>query len=308
MEAFELTYRNGVSVYNDALGRMIVSGASLSFSVEKTLFCGQCFRWTKSGDNEFFGIVYGIPLKIVQACPQKVVIENTAGIIEPELAARLAGYFDLETDYNKLEEELSKKDSVLEQTISVAKGIRILRQELFETVISFIISQNNNIPRIKKCIELLCRNYGKKLLYGDELYAFPSAESLAAADAAELQKSCRVGYRADFIVRTAKLFAENGELFKSLYELPEKEQTEQLLEFPGVGPKVANCILLFAGLSKSAFPVDVWVERLMGELYGITGKSRTELEKYGRAYFGENAGIAQQYLFYYIRSREGLHG
>lgn len=262
----------------------------ITSSLDKTFNCGQCFRWSRDGDK-FIGIVNG-SLWTAYESNDKLIVETTGNDTKEDIER----YFDLATDYDKINQKLIEKgDNVINNAIALADGIRILNQDIFETLISFIISQNNNIPRIKKCIEKICEQYGAIIYVGEgnrKYYSFPTPEALAKADPCELQEVCRVGYRANFIVESSKRFIKEG-----ISDISELEK------YSGVGPKVANCISLFSGLSRNAFPVDVWVERMLKELYGLN-MTRPNMEKWGKEYFGEYAGIAQQYLFYYIRERK----
>ncbi len=281
----------------DGCDTYVYQDPSLLFSPEKTFDCGQCFRWEPVGDS-YEGVVSGKKL-LVSGSDGIINVKVLAGAANCSFASYLGNYFDIGFDYSAATSSLTLKDPVLRKACECSKGIRLLRQDVFETVISFIISANNNIPRIKKCIDNICRIYGK--LISDDCFAFPEPSALAAADPDELQKVCRVGYRSPYIVETARRFADGSVNADELLALSPKDSEILILSLPGVGPKVLNCIMLFTGLDRSSFPVDVWVERMMVDLYGLSGMTRNQLEKYGREYFGESAGLAQQYLFYYIR-------
>lgn len=286
----------------DGVDTYTVSFPGLLFSADKTFDCGQCFRWKKNDDNSWEAVVKGRLLRC-EGADDVISIKCLEGDCGDGFSAILDDYFDIGTDYGALTSELSIKDDVMSKACEVSSGIRLLKQDLFETVISFIVSANNNIPRIKKCIENICMSYGEKIT--DLYYAFPTPEALSSADPADLTKYCRVGYRGPYIAETAKIFAEGSISLDMLNAESHEDQLKKFLSLPGVGPKVLNCIMLFSGIDRTAFPVDVWVERMMDELYGIKLPDRNRLEKYGKEYFGENAGLAQQYLFYYIRN---IHG
>ena len=178
-------------------------------------------------------------------------------------------YFDLARDYGEIKKELSK-DPILEEAIKFGEGIRILNQEPFETTISFIISANNQIPRIKKSIELISKEYGNFIgTYKEkEYFSFPKAEILANADEKELEENCKVGYRAKYIINTSKMINEKEiDIIVQLYRIYTKEAKEILMKLPGVGPKVSDCVLLFAFNKNDAFPVDIWVKRVMEHFY-----------------------------------------
>jgi len=286
----------------NGLNEYTISDESFAFSPEKTFECGQCFRFNRTASGSYEGVLDGrlVSVSGKNGYAKVTVIEGPCDL---DFSGYLDSFFDVSTDYSKLSSELSAKDDVMKEAVTASFGIRLLRQDFFETVISFIVSANNNIPRIKKCIESICLNYGKNI--GGKAFAFPVAETLSKVSGEELAKVCRVGYRGPYIANTARLFAEGKADFEKIKALSLSDKYKTVLSFPGVGPKVLNCIMLFSGLDRSAFPVDVWVERMMNELYGLKDTDRNKLEKYGKEYFGDNAGLAQQYLFYYIRQ---IHG
>ncbi len=250
-----------------------------------TLDCGQCFRWSPTDDGRWHGVVNG---KSVFA-----VIKDECLYIEgdsDELFWRR--YFDLDRDYKTICERLTN-DKWLNKAISAYPGIRILAQDPWEALCSFIISQNNNIPRIKGIIARLCTLFGQDT--GDGNFSFPSAEVLAdktVEDLAEL----RAGFRAKYIIDAATKVASGEVDVKQIALLPIEEARQQLQKINGVGPKVAECTLLYGFGRVEAFPVDVWVRRIMSELYpdGLPGVTDGV------------EGIAQQFLFHWRRNVENL--
>ena len=303
MEQTVFSRKDGTKAYLKD-GVFTVEGGDLLFSAYKTFDCGQCFRWERLPDGSFEGVVRGRVLSLREN-ENGFSVLDVFGSVDVHLAEFLVNYFDLQTSYSACNETISRDDNVAAKAVEAGRGIRLLRQELFETVISFIISANNNIPRIKKCIARLCALCGEKLgtRCGKDYYAFPESESILAFSPDEIQELAGVGYRAPFIRQTASLFAEGTYSLKKLLDCGSPESLNKaLLALPGVGEKVAGCVTLFAGLDRGAFPVDVWVERMCRELYGLDGLTRTALEKEMKSRFGENSGLAQQYLFYYIRS------
>ena len=188
-------------------------------------------------------------------------------------------------------------------------GIRILNQDRWETIISFIISQNNNIPRIKGCIESLCRNFGEYAgsYRGEEYYSMPAPQVLAALDIEDLAP-VRLGYRAKYIIETSKKIVADGgvEFLDSAFDENSSgdEVYEYLTGLCGVGPKVANCIMLFCMQQYDSFPVDVWVKRVMNRLYGFDESDIKGMKNFAADKYMNLGGFAQQYLFYYIRSLE----
>ena len=216
-------------------------------------------------------------------------------------------YFDLDRDYEDIKNKLSNVDDNLKNSIRYGSGIRILNQDLWETIISFIISANNNIPRIKGIIERISLNYGKKIVWnGREYFCFPTPEELSKASVSDLRK-LGLGFRDVRVYETTKIINENKKILQELKN--EKDVNvlkERLLEFPGVGPKVADCIMLFSVLKRlEVFPIDVWVRRVMNDLYirneDETKVNKREIEKLAKEKYGNLAGIAQQYLFYWRR-------
>ena len=327
------------------------------FNLDHIFDCGQCFRWNKEPNGSYTGIAMG----------RKVNMQFTAGL-DSESSREAAGaltitpcteqefreiwrpYLDLDRDYGKIKETLCADDPIMRKAADFGYGIRLLDQDLWETIVSFIISQNNNIPRIKGCIERLCAAAGEPISGGAEdgdagnfgdpgraaagakdgdagnsgdpgraaagakdgdagnsgnpgraaagairseapAYEIPGPEALARLGEADLAE-VRLGYRSRYLMETARSVCEQG--------LPENE--EQLLELCGIGPRVANCILLFGMKKYDSFPIDVWVRRVMHELYGLDENNKKQMAAFAREKFGDLGGFAQQYLFYYMRS------
>ena len=290
------------------------------FNLDHIFDCGQCFRWSRQPDGSYTGIAMGKPvnvsLKKVPAGEGRTLLEHGEGSLRLDLVIDNCSaddfekiwrsYLDLDRDYGAIKATLSESDEVMAKAISGGEGIRILRQELWETMVSYIISQNNNIPRIKGCIENLARLFGESAgeYGGVEYYNVPSPEVMAELTAEDLAP-VRLGYRAPYLVETAKQVVAKGGMDVVAAELaaavtPE-EACEYLRGFQGVGPKVASCIALFGLGRLEAFPIDVWVRRVMNRLYGIDEKDIKGMNAYAAEHFGANGGIAQQYLFYYIR-------
>ena len=194
----------------------------------------------------------------------------------------------------------------MEKSIKYGQGIRLLNQDLWETLISFIISANNNIPRIQKIIKRLSKNFGKKIIFeNNEYYTFPTAQELKDVSI-EKYRELGLGFRDKRIYETTQIILENKVNLQELENNPNTlEVRETLLTLPGVGPKVADCILLFSDLKRlEVFPIDVWVNRVMNELYihGDENKiSKKQIEQIAKEKFGNLAGLAQQYLFYWRR-------
>ena len=274
-----------------------------SFEPKHIFDCGQCFRWNKQEDGSYTGVVQNYVLNVKKEKGR--VIFN--GIGEESIEEICTEYFDLNRDYEEIKRSLSKVDMYLKESISYGQGIRILNQDLWETIISFIISANNNIPRIKGIIERLSKAYGNKIEWrGKEYYTFPTIEQFSKADIKDL-RALGLGFRDKYIYQTTKQIV-NGEI--NLQALHEESDTQKirkaLLSLLGVGPKVADCILLFSTLKRfDVFPIDVWVRRVMNDLYiqddDENKVSKRKIEDLARQKYGNLEGIAQQYLFYWKR-------
>lgn len=258
---------------------------------EMVFECGQCFRFNPCEDY-YTGVAHNRILNVRSVTEGLLLFP----VCENDFQSIWRNYFDLDLSYTEIEQQL-KKDSIFMDAIPYCRGIRLLNQEPFETLISFIISANNNIKRIKKIIESICKKAGKQL---DELnYAFPTPEALALLNAEDF-RICGAGYRAEYLYQTARKIADGFPLY-SAYEMEQNEARKFLQTLMGVGPKVADCILLFAFAKKEAFPKDVWIRRVLSTLYGVSPKSDKELAQFAENTFGKYAGIAQQYLFHYAR-------
>lgn len=271
------------------------------FNLDHIFDCGQCFRWNKEEDGSYTGVAFGNVANVNYSSGDVIIISPFVA----ESAWR--SYLDLERDYGRIKEALSS-DNIMKEAIAVSQGIRILNQDKWETLISFIISQNNNITRIKGCVEMLCRSFGRSLgkFGGREFFDFPGVDRLSKIGLAELDV-CRLGYRAKYIAETARLVERDGGTKLSLGgSEPIERAREYLLGLPGVGPKVADCIMLFSMNKAEAFPIDVWVARVMSELYGFDEEDYEGMQKFAAERFAPYGGIAQQYLFHYIRHRGAL--
>ena len=271
-----------------------------NFKLSHIFDCGQCFRFNKTGDNTYTGIAKGKALTISQI-EDEIIFYDTS---EQDFYNIWYDYFDFETDYTKIKKELSC-DKVMKNAIKYGDGIRILKQDLWETVISFIISASNNIPRIKGIIERLCENFGNKIYYRDNLYyTFPTIERLSSLTLKDISV-IRAGFRDKYILDAAEKFDNATISDKILHDLSTDDAKKTLMQISGVGNKVADCILLF-GLSRAdSFPVDVWIKRIMEYCYFESREQTKELiGEFAQGKFGAFSGYAQQYLFYYARENK----
>ena len=274
-----------------------------SFELEHIFECGQCFRWNKQEDGSYTGIFKQNVVNVKKA-DNKIIFR---GICKENIKDECIKYFDLNTNYDNIKSKLSNVDNYLKTSIEYGEGLRILNQDLWETLISFIISANNNIPRIKGIIERISKSYGEKIVWDKaEYYTFPTPQELSRASVEDL-RNIGLGFRDVRVYETTKIINENPNKLKELEDEKDVNKLrEELLKFPGVGPKVADCVMLFSTLKKlEVFPIDVWVRRVMNELYikndDETKINKKEIEELAKTKYGNLAGIAQQYLFYWRR-------
>lgn len=273
-----------------------------SFEPRHIFDCGQCFRWNEEDDGSYTGIFLKNVINVKKE-HQDVVFQ---GVCDENIKEICTQYFDLERDYEAIKQELSKIDEYLAKSIQYGDGIRILNQDLWEMIISFIISANNNIPRIKGIIERISKKYGKKMEWnGKEYYTFPTPEELSKASIEDL-RNLGLGFRDKYVYETTKKFFNHEIDLERLHKENTEEVRKVLLTLSGVGPKVADCILLFSTLKRfDVFPIDVWVRRVMNELYikkdDESKVNKKEIETLAREKYGNLEGIAQQYLFYWKR-------
>ena len=275
-----------------------------TFDLKDIFECGQCFRWNKEENGSYTGIWKENIVNIKKEGQDYVF----TGICKNQnLEEEIYHYFDLDRNYEQIKKELSKKDKYMKTSIAYGKGIRILNQDLWETIISFIISANNNIPRIKGIIERLSKTYGNKIEWnGKEYYTFPTPMQLKDVTVEEYRK-LGLGFRDIRLYETTKMILEGKVDLQELKNNPNTtEVREKLLTLSGVGAKVADCILLFSDLKRlEVFPIDVWVRRVMNDLYiqneDETKVSKKQIENIAIKKFGNLAGLAQQYLFYWRR-------
>ncbi|MCD6323081.1 MAG: 8-oxoguanine DNA glycosylase [Clostridiales bacterium] len=279
-------------------GNNIILRGLENFDLESILECGQCFRWDKNKENDYTGIVRDKIVRIVQS-NSSVVFYNCS---QQDFENLWYKYFDMGTDYRSIIDSISINDPIMKIASDFAPGIRILRQPLFETLITFIISANNSIPNIRRVVARLSEMYGDSLHYeGKELYSFPEPDVLADAPLEKISMS-KAGFRSRYIKKTAVEFANNPLTVENLKNLGYAKAKDALMKYNGVGTKVADCTLLFSGAFTNAFPVDVWVKKIMEELYLKKDMPLKEISEYADKKFGEMGGYAQQYLFYYARS------
>lgn len=280
-------------------GKVIVKDV-LNFELEHIFECGQCFRWSKNQNGSYIGVALNRVIE-VEKKDNDIIIYNTN---KEDFINIWSNYFDLYRDYSEIKIKLSK-DELLKRAVEYGEGIRLLRQDPFELIVSFIISANNRIPMIKRAINNICMKWGDPVQYkGKTYYTFPTIENLRSAKVEELEE-CGVGFRGKYIKKTVEKITETNNL-SEIISFSDDECHKALQNFSGIGPKVADCIMLFSMQKYSAFPVDVWIKRAMQHFYLAPDVSLKKVRDFGREKFGVLSGFAQQYLFYYARKEKIL--
>ena len=291
-----------------------------NFDIKQILECGQCFRWDKISDTNYIIVAYGRVIEVLQE-GDKATIYNSN---EEDFNNIWINYFDLERDYDEIKSVLAQ-DEILRKSVEFGYGIRILNQDPFEMLVSFIISARNSIPSIKKTVKKICEAWGERIVYkGEEYYTFPTPLAIKNATLEDIQGT-GASFRSKYIVDTIKKVNEAIEVKEDMEKNPNKysERPEildfdleyikslnddechvALQKFMGVGAKVADCIMLFSMAKHSAFPVDVWVKRAMIYFYVAPDVSLNKMRVFARDKFGAFSGMAQQYLFYYARENK----
>lgn len=298
----------------------VIIGGVRNFNIKQILECGQCFRWDKITDENYIVVAFGRVIEILQK-DDDVIIYNSN---EEDFNNIWLYYFDLERNYDDIKDVLAQ-DEILRKSVEFGYGIRILNQDPFEMLISFIISARNSIPSIKKTVKKICENWGERIEYKDEIYhTFPTPKAIKNATLEEIQGT-GASFRSKYIVDTIKKVNDAIEVKEDMALNPDKypERPEildfdldyimslndddchiALQKFMGVGAKVADCIMLFSMAKHSSFPVDVWVKRAMIHFYVAPDVSLNKMRVFARDKFGVLSGMAQQYLFYYARENK----
>ena len=278
--------------------QVIVEGISEDFEPKHVFECGQCFRWLREDDGSYTGVVQG---KVINVKKENdlIIFDNTN---KEEFENLWFDYFDLGRDYGEIKDKLRVMDEYLEKATEFGKGIRLLQQDGWEMLISFIISANNRIPMIQRAINNLSERYGTFIgeYRGKKYYAFPTPKQLSEVLVEDI-RACQTGFRDKYIKGAVDYVNENNEDVLSYRNLSTDECVKELIKFSGVGPKVADCIALFGMQKYDTFPVDVWVKRVMEEFYVEDNLSLPKIRKFALEKWGDLSGFAQQYLFYYAR-------
>lgn len=281
-----------MSVHIERVGDDILIRGIENYRIEQIFDCGQTFRFEPERADDGKVTVRGVALGrelVLEQSGDRVTVRN---MTEEEFDRSFRRYLAVDDDYTAIRRELISGhgyDGVMEAAMRCGGGIRILHQDPWEALCSFIVSQNNNIPRIKVIISRMCASFGERI--GEDCYAFPTADSLASAGEAAIF-ACGTGFRAKYIFDAARRVSGGDIRLGEIEKLPTSEAAEELCRIKGVGPKVASCALLFGFGKTDAFPIDVWVRRVLAKYYP---------EDFDPSVFGRYAGLAQQYLFYYER-------
>ncbi len=272
------------------------------FELSHIFDCGQCFRFNAGCDGSYTGTAFGHTVRISKR-GNEIILHS---VTYSEFDSVWRRFLDLDRDYGKIKAELtSSGDPVMIDAVKYGGGIRILNQDLWETMISFIISASNNIPRIKKIIEQLCRSFGEAHIYeGKTYYSFPSPQRIAELSLEDLSV-IRAGFRDKYILQCARDTASGKIDLVRIKSLPTPAAKKELMSIYGIGNKVSDCILLFGLSRRDAFPVDVWIKRIMEYCY-FNGRPQSikTISDFAESKFGALGGMAQQYLFFYARERK----
>ena len=282
---------------------MSVIKSSEPLSLDKTLASGQTFRWTKTEDNRWMGFIEEDRFLLRQLDPADFTLQlecrTSPGV---DVKSKIENYFNLDDKYEEMAKSLNA-DPLVESALAANKGLRLLSQDPWETLISFILSSASNIPRIKGNIARLCESYGtpETDVFG-EYHGFPVPETLAQATASDFER-LRFGYRAEYVWKTALRIAEEPQFLPNLRTMPYEDAKRELCSLHGVGEKIADCVLLFSLGFTEAFPVDTWIKKIISENY-FDGRSLSvkKIAEFGRGKFGKYAGYVQQCLFEYVRN------
>lgn len=268
-----------------------------NFDLKSTITCGQIFRFIEDC-NSYTIIVKDRVINLKQD-NDYIIIESNK---EEDLEEFIYDYFDLNRDYEKIENEILKKDKKLKEAINFSKGLKMIHQDPFETLISYIISQNNRVPSIANALNLLSLNYGEKVIFKDkEYFLFPSLEKLSKLSVEDF-RNCKVGFRDKYLYEIIESINNKKLELDKIYEMSGDEALKYLVEFKGIGVKVASCILLFAYQKFDVYPVDTWVKKFMKEDYNIEGEAN--IRKFTYEKYKDYSALAIQYMFNYKRNKK----
>jgi len=273
-----------------------------TFSLDQTLCCGQVFRWDRTGDGWWYGVVGGRVIRIRQA-GMRLTFEGAP-------ASFITHYFSLDVDLLPILSSIDR-DPFIHTAISQCTGLRLIRQPKWECLVSYICSTNSNIPMIRRRIATIAQQFGEEITFEDKIYyTFPDPLNISCSGD-HILTDCKLGYRAPYVLGTACEITDVKQWEDTITALPFEDARRELMKLKGVGPKAADCILLFAFQKFEAFPVDVWIRRIMQQNYiktlsitsSLTGREYDTIRRFAKNHFGEYCGYAQEYLY---AAREGL--
>jgi len=268
-----------------------------NFDLKNTITCGQIFRYEEI-DNGYIVILKDRVISLT-IDNDYIIIESNK---EDNLKEIIYDYFDLNRDYSIIEKEILKKDNKLKDVLIFGRGLKMIHQDPFETVISYIISQNNRVPSIAKSLNMIAEKYGKKVVFNNkEYYLFPSFSDLKKLKV-EDYRNCKVGFRDKYLYEIVQNINNNHLCLDNVYNMSSNDALNYLISFKGIGNKVASCILLFAYQKFDVYPIDTWVKKFMKEDYNIEGEKN--IKEFTFNTYKEYSGLAIQYMFNYKRNKK----
>ena len=266
------------------------------FKLNDTITCGQIFRFSKLEDGSYDVILKDRVINVYKKGDYLYVTSNN----EDNLEEVVTNYFDLENDYDSMNNYLKQVDDKITPSVEFSSGLTMIKQDPFETVIEYIISSNNGVPQIANALNLIAEKYGTEVIFNDKKYfLFPSYEDLKDVSEKDF-RACKVGFRDKYLKQIINKLNDKEIDLNSYFDMETKDALESLMLNSGIGPKVASCILLFAYQKYDVFPVDTWVKKVMKESYNIEGEKN--IREFAKKTYGPYSGIAIQYLFNYGRN------
>ena len=268
-----------------------------NFDLKSTITCGQIFRYYEN-DNEFV-VVLKDRVVSLKTDEDYIYIESDN---ENNLKEIIIDYFDIGRDYLEIKNNILKKDKNLKDALDYSEGLRMIHQDPFETIISYVISQNNRVPSIANSLNLISEKYGKKVLFKDkEYYLFPNISDLKNVSIQDF-RNCKVGFRDKYLYGIIDAINNNSLDINSIYDMSSNDALKYLMSFKGIGNKVASCILLFAYQKFDVYPIDTWVKKFMKEDYNIEGEKN--IKEFTLKTYNDYSGLAIQYMFNYKRNKK----
>ena len=265
-----------------------------NFDLKSTVTCGQIFRYFVE-DNKYTIILKDRVISLEEKDNYIIVNSNN----EENLKEVISDYFDLNRNYSDIKESILKCDSKLKDALIYSEGLKMIHQDPFETIISYVISQNNRVPSIANSLNLLASNYGKKVIFDNkEYYLFPTLNDLKKIKQIDY-RNCKVGFRDKYLYELVQNITDEN--ISNIYNMNSEEALNYLISFKGIGHKVASCILLFAYQKFDVYPIDTWVKKYMKDEYNIEGEKK--IREYTKKTYKEYSGLAIQYMFNYKRNK-----